>query len=181
MGQRDLADTAGRFDLSLLACKAVQLLAPEGESQHPVIRIDAPGPCWVHGSARQIEHAILNLVTNAIQATGAGGLIRVSVRHRGKLATLEVADNGPGLPREALARLFEPFTSTKPGGTGLGLALTRHIARLSGGDLRLISTSSEGTRFQLRLPIAEHSGDGASHDRSAPVTTRPHGAFAPVD
>ena len=98
---------------------------------------------------------IANLVGNALDALGEGDVqaprVVVTVEGDGRLARLRVSDNGPGVSARVKPRLFEPFASGKPSGTGIGLALSRRIARAHGGDLVLEHTA-EGASFLLLLP-----------------------------
>lgn len=96
---------------------------------------------------------LVNLIGNASEAAGPEGRVRVKAhREQGWLA-FEVGDNGPGIPPEIRERLFEPGSSTKSAGSGLGLALSRQLARRMEGDVELAETSPEGTVFILRLPV----------------------------
>jgi signal transduction histidine kinase len=71
----------------------------------------------------------------------------------GGVVTIRLADDGPGLPAKAQARLFQPFSTTaRSGGAGLGLAISRELAQANGGDLQLAATGAEGTTFELKLP-----------------------------
>jgi len=90
--------------------------------------------------------------------------VRVHLRALGDRAVCDVIDNGPGVPPQILPRLFEPFATTKPAGsgTGLGLAVSRQLMRAAGGELRLMGTGATGTTFRLILPVvseAQTSGD----------------------
>jgi signal transduction histidine kinase len=107
------------------------------------------------------DHAhriFLNLFRNAIQAMkSTDGLValQASAISDGDQTLIEVRDSGPGLPDKVQARLFEAFSSsTRKGGTGLGLSIARELARAHGGDVTLISTSSDGTVFSVQLPSA---------------------------
>jgi len=105
-----------------------------------------------------LKGALLNLVTNAMQACGGGGAIELSARRSGDGVELSVSDNGPGVAPEALPRLFEPFFTTRPQGTGLGLAVVQAVAHAHDGEVS-VATSASGTRFTMRLPaIASSSG-----------------------
>jgi signal transduction histidine kinase len=102
-----------------------------------------------------VEQILLNLLKNAIEAVGPGGRIRVEASTENGRAILEVADNGPGLGPDARAHLFQPFVTSKgQGGTGLGLAVSRRLARTLGGELVYVPTA-HGTRWRLTLPLLE--------------------------
>jgi len=74
------------------------------------------------------------------------------VRQPGRVV-IDVADNGPGIPEQVRARLFQPFaTAARAGGSGLGLAIARDLAKAHGGDIELMSTSESGTRFRVAIP-----------------------------
>jgi len=117
----------------------------------------------------QIQQVVVNLVRNALQAVDGrdAGEVRIATVCRSRSVTIEVADDGPGVAPEARARLFRPVTSTKPEGLGLGLAISRAIARAHGGDLEFEPGSGCGAIFTLRLPLPEF-GCGTSTRRSGP-------------
>ncbi len=104
--------------------------------------------------ANQIRQCLINLVRNAADAVAAQGGGRVVLRTRSAAGQVEVAveDNGVGIERDLLPRLFDPFFSTKEGGSGLGLALTQQIVRDHGGDIRVASRVGRGTTFTLAVP-----------------------------
>ncbi|MEW6547176.1 MAG: ATP-binding protein [Bacillota bacterium] len=113
----------------------------------------APEIC---ADAGQMTHVILNLVLNALEAMPSGGTVWVRLRclpsSRGLVIT--VADNGPGIPHEIRSRLFQPFVTTKEGGTGLGLTICRNIVSQHGGNIR-IRSGKRGTIVQVSLPPAD--------------------------
>lgn len=102
----------------------------------------------------QIRQALLNLVRNAAEAMPGGGHVWLRTRSEGGAVVVEVADDGPGIPAELRERLFDPFVSTKQGGTGLGLALTHQIVKDHGGAIRVSSTPGQGATFTLELPAS---------------------------
>ena len=109
----------------------------------------------------QIEDAVLNLIINAIEAVGVDGTVKIQVARSGNErseefedeAIVEVSDNGRGISEEDLARIFNPFFTTRAGGTGLGLPAVRRIVRAHGGRVEVKSTMGEGSTFLLCLPI----------------------------
>ncbi|HEY6948226.1 MAG TPA: ATP-binding protein, partial [Gemmatimonadales bacterium] len=102
----------------------------------------------------QVEQILLNLLKNAIEALGPGGRVTVATGTAAGRAFVDVADDGPGLDPDARANLFKAFTTTKgAGGSGLGLAVSRRLARGLGGDLEHLP-SDAGTRWRLTLPGA---------------------------
>jgi signal transduction histidine kinase len=139
---------------------AAEVLRPYQGVVHPGVALEleahgGPGPT-VRAERRLLERAIVNLLENALQAVGERGriVLRVGLGRDSRTATIEVADSGPGLDAEALERAFEPFFSTKTGGSGLGLALVRKIAEDHGGGAELESTP-RGTTARLWLPTPE--------------------------
>jgi len=113
----------------------------------------------VHADRDQLYRMLHNLLRNAAEA----GATRIAVTvdpvapsdpDEGAAISLEVADDGPGLAPRALEKLFQPFEgSARAGGTGLGLAIARELAHSNGGELTLVETGADGTRFRLRLPV----------------------------
>jgi len=106
--------------------------------------------------AGQIRQCLINLVRNAADAVAAkgGGTVTLRTRRESARIAIEVEDDGVGIAPDLLPRLFDPFFSTKDGGSGLGLALTQQIVRDHGGELTVSSTVGRGTTFTLRVPAA---------------------------
>ena len=104
----------------------------------------------------QIRQALLNLVRNAAEALGAsgGGHVWIRTRSEQQALVVEVVDDGPGIAAEVAGRLFDPFVSTKQGGTGLGLALTHQIIKDHGGTIRVSPTPGTGATFTFELPAS---------------------------
>jgi signal transduction histidine kinase len=107
----------------------------------------------------QLRQALRNLLRNAGEAlVGRGGRVAVTTRRVGDGVELRVSDDGPGVPEDVRARLFDAFVSTKQGGTGLGLALTLQIIREHGGAIRVDSPPGQGATFIVDLPAASARG-----------------------
>ena len=117
------------------------------------MRLDAE-EVVITSDPRRLERIVANLVGNALDHGGHGVAVRVG--RDGTGAFVEVADRGPGIPREHLPHLFERFykadASRSSRGTGLGLAIAQENARLLGGEIDVWSEPGEGSRFTLRLP-----------------------------
>jgi signal transduction histidine kinase len=105
--------------------------------------------------AVQIGEVIVNILNNAYQAVAEnGGSVRVTAaRPREEVVEVAVEDTGPGIHPDDLERVFDPFFTTRCRGTGLGLTLSRQMARRHGGDLGLFSEPGRGTRAVLGLPL----------------------------
>ncbi|MHB8899065.1 MAG: sensor histidine kinase [Thermoguttaceae bacterium] len=99
-----------------------------------------------------IRRALLNLVFNAVDAMPDGGRLELAALSCRENLTLVVTDSGPGLGDEILGRLFEPFVTTKPSGTGLGLTIVERIAEVHGGTIGADNAPGQGARFSLRIP-----------------------------
>jgi signal transduction histidine kinase len=104
----------------------------------------------------KINQVFFNLLVNAVQACGAGGIVAVRTRFEAGKAVVEVQDNGCGIKPEHRSRLFEPFFTTKPigQGTGLGLSVSYGIIRDHGGNIEVESEVGRGTTFRVRIPLS---------------------------
>jgi len=136
-------------------------------NEHP-LALDLPEePVHVQGVGDDLHRLAANLVENALLHTPAGTPVTVSVRRDGDSAVLEVADRGPGVPRELRGRVFERFArgadDTAPrGGSGLGLAIVRAVADAHGGRVELLDADGGGARLLVTLPVAARSDGAAS-------------------
>lgn len=99
------------------------------------------------------QHVLLNLLFNAQQAMPDGGVITFQARQAEGEVILEVIDTGKGMPQNVAERAFQPFYSTRPGGTGLGLPTTKKIVQAHGGSITVESEPGKGTRFTIHLPV----------------------------
>jgi signal transduction histidine kinase len=121
------------------------------------VEVPPDGPCLVEVDVRELEQALLNLASNAVDAMPSGGTLRLSLEcgQEGQ-AAIVVADTGEGIPPDVLPRIFDPFFTTKEEGrgTGLGLASVYSFATHSGGTVEVETEPGAGSRFRLLLPLA---------------------------
>ncbi|HSD65612.1 MAG TPA: HAMP domain-containing sensor histidine kinase, partial [Vicinamibacteria bacterium] len=119
----------------------------------------APGLPEVGVDRVQLEQALLNLVSNAVDAMPDGGRLSLAARPDGDGVAFVVSDSGVGIPPHDLARVFDPLYTTKPPGkgTGLGLPILREIVEAHAGTVRLESRPGEGTTAVVRLPAARRA------------------------
>ena len=133
---------------------AALALFPEPPPGVTLVREVAPGLPAVHADRDQVLQVLLNLVRNALDALGPrGGRLAVTASRTPGGVAFTVRDDGPGIAPDDLARVFEPYFTTKEGGTGLGLAISRRIAEEHGGTLEAESTPGAGAAFTIVLPI----------------------------
>ena len=111
-------------------------------------------PVWTKGDAGALEQLFLNLLLNAADALSTGEQAGVDLMREAGHISLSIWDRGKGIAPDAIERIFEPFYSTTPEGTGLGLPIARRIARAHGGELEIESTPGEGTTARVSLPLA---------------------------
>lgn len=141
--------------------KALKLDAAEGVQWQNEVAPDLE----IEADSDRLYRILLNLARNAMQALAGQGVIRVSAARHGAVVVIDIQDDGPGVTETVLPKLFQPFTgSGRPGGTGLGLATARDLARAHRGDLKLTATGPQGTRFTLTIPDAD-PGDTLIPDR----------------
>ena len=129
---------------------------------------EIPSDLHVDADPEQLFRIVLNLLRNAEQAANGreGGEIRVSASRNGRRVLIHVADNGSGIPEKVRERLFQPFAgSIRAGGTGLGLVISRELARAHGGDISLVRTGPEGTTFRVEIPDSRDGEAAASLSR----------------
>ena len=141
------------LDLAGLAREAAEETGLRG-AEAPAVEIEG-GEATAHADAEQIRQVVRNLLGNALDATGPEGRIRLRTGvDAGGQAWIEVVDDGPGVPEGDRGRVFQPFVTQKPGGTGLGLPIAARIVEDHGGRIVLDAASGGGARFRVTLPGA---------------------------
>ena len=148
------------IDLREIVERTVTLVRPRAEQQSVVVNVEGPdSPLWVSADREQLRQVLLNLLLNALDALGSGGRITVKATTAPERqdVVLRVADDGPGIAAEIQDRLFEPFASSKPSGTGLGLTICRRIVENHDGELAAENGPAGGAVFTVRLPADRNS------------------------
>lgn len=148
-------DSRRRFDLAALLEEMIGFVEPQAKKQKAELVLELPDPAVEsHGRADEIRSAALSLVVNALEAVedrDDGRIVMGAAREDGD-ALLWVEDNGPGVPSEAVDKIFDLYYTTRPSGSGPGLHVARRVAERHGGSLELVDTEGAGARFEMRLP-----------------------------
>jgi signal transduction histidine kinase len=145
-------DAKGEVPLAVVVAKVIARF----EGQHEIVSLNREESV-VLGDGE--EQALVHLVQNAVDASERGQPVILSLRHDGPNVVIEIADSGTGMSPEFIRnRLFKPFHSSKPGGFGIGAFEARELVRAMGGRIDVESREGFGSRFQLRLPLAEAAG-----------------------
>jgi PAS domain S-box-containing protein len=155
-GTAGTADVAA-IDLNTVIADVLSLLEHQFQLQRVTVRRElSEQPIAVTGAEQKLQQVFLNLFLNAKDAMPKGGWLSIATRVEGGRAVVEVSDTGSGIPSEYLARIYDPFFTTKAigEGTGLGLSITYGIVREHDGTIDCDSSLGQGTRFTLRFPLA---------------------------
>jgi signal transduction histidine kinase len=142
------------LDLATILDGAMMLLAPHPAMRGVQVIREYDGRGTICGDAQRIEQVVLNFLLNAAEAMPEGGTLTVRLRTRAGRVQLEFADTGVGIPAEEVEKVFLPFYSTKPTGTGLGLSLAARIISAHQGSVRIESEPGKGTTIRMELPAA---------------------------
>jgi two-component system, NtrC family, sensor kinase len=151
----------GPVDLNAVVNDVLTLLEHQLETGKVKIRRDQSAQAQVvEGVEHKLQQVFLNLFLNARDAMPRGGWLSITTRAEAGQAVVEVADTGSGIPSEHLARIYDPFFTTKSigQGTGLGLSIAYGIVREHDGSIHVESSVGQGTRFTLRLPVSQSFG-----------------------
>jgi PAS domain S-box-containing protein len=166
-----------------LVREAVALIEPLAKEKGLEVHMDGPNGISLDTDPGKVRQIVLNLLSNAVRFTDSGG-VEVEAAEEASWAVLRVRDTGVGVPAEQLERIFEPFRQAehrgarRAGGTGLGLSVTRHLARLLGGDVLIESAPGQGSTFTVRLPLRAGS---STHPAGPPTTTaEPLSSLPPI-
>jgi signal transduction histidine kinase/ActR/RegA family two-component response regulator len=172
---------AGRLTLSLepvwvadVVSETVSLIRPLADQQG-ILLVSPARTCDAHvlGDRQRLKQVLLNLLSNAVKYNRPAGSVHLTCEHVNGRLRVKVADTGPGIPAEALERLFVPFErlGSEHGtveGTGLGLPLSKRLADAMGGSLELESIPQQGSTFWVELPLIEAPAEAAADLAAAP-------------
>jgi len=120
----------------------------------------------VFADREKVQQIIVNLLANAVKFTPAGGAVDLGWNVEDETLYVRIRDTGPGIPEDMTEQIFEPFVQVRPpgnpptGGTGLGLPISRDLARAMGGDITVSSVFGKGSVFTVLLPLRKHAGGG---------------------
>ena len=150
----DETGRARQQDLQPILDRTLALVRPHARDLHVEVAIHAPSECSAYVDADYLQQALMNVLLNAIDFAGAEGKVSLTVGRQKQRVEIRVEDSGPGLSDGQQERVFEAFYTTKQGGTGLGLAVTRTLLEKMGGTIQA-GRGSRGAVFTLTVP-AEH-------------------------
>jgi len=158
-----------RFDLAELAVTTADQMGLLAEDKHITLVCEAPAAVMIKGDRARLKQVIVNLLDNAIKYTPNGRRITLKITQENDYALLDVADEGVGIPAEALPHVFKRFfrvddsRSRERGGAGLGLSIVKAICDAHGARVEVSSVPGRGSHFRIRQPLAVNSG---AHARS---------------
>ncbi|MES1261083.1 MAG: ATP-binding protein, partial [Acidobacteriota bacterium] len=144
-----------QLDVVEAARDALLFLEPEAADLGIKVIFSAPeDPALVQADPGLLRQALVNIAVNAIEAMKNGGELRLVLRKTPETCIIRIEDTGPGIPKEQLARVFQLYFTTKPRGTGIGLAMAFRAIQLHGGTIEVESERGRGTTFLVILPLA---------------------------
>ncbi len=148
-------ESSGPVDIHYAIDLAVRLSRRQFSERNIQVRVDAPKQLAATGTPGEVGQVLLNLLTNGAQASPRGGTVEIRAQQYERWASITVHDSGWGVNADDAETIFTPFQTSKPDGMGLGLSISREMARRHGGDLVLRNPGEPGACFELRLPLAQ--------------------------
>lgn len=143
-------------NINTLVRESVDFLAPEIEDRGIIVEEDLRADLPLAEVDRtQIKQAFFNVIKNAFQAMRSGGVLKISTAPHDNFIGITFRDTGGGISPADMSKIFEPYFTTKAGGSGLGLLIVRRIVREHGGEIDLVSHNGEGLELSIRLPLRD--------------------------
>lgn len=143
----------GRVDLSAVVHRVTQLFQPLFTLKKVGLETTSPSSLYLRGEEAAIESLVMNLLKNALESTDRGGSVGISASSQAGRVRLTVKDNGRGIPKGNLRKIFEPAFSTKGEGAGLGLALCQKVVQEHHGRMTAVSPAGKGAVFTVDFPV----------------------------
>jgi heavy metal sensor kinase len=156
----EVASAWVRFDLAELVSTTASQMSLLAEDKHITVLCDCAERVMIEGDQARLKQVVVNLLDNAIKYTPNGGRVKLEITQEAGDAVLDVADDGVGIPPEALPHVFKRFfrvdgsRSREQGGAGLGLSIVKSICDAHGAHVEVSSTPGQGSRFRIRQPLA---------------------------
>ncbi len=156
----DMAVDVSPVSVAGALTEATELVAPMAARRGMVLEIDPPGPLAVTADRQRLVQIFLNLLSNAVKYSPLNSSVKIQALARDDLVEIHFADQGSGIAPDAMGRLFQPFDrlgaeGSEVEGTGIGLTLSRALAHLMNGEVRVKSTPGAGSDFWIELPAAQ--------------------------
>lgn len=148
----------GPVDLRALLSRVADVARPKLDASGVELTLEMADPVpWIWADAGELELALLNLITNSLDAMPDGGTLRIAARATVSAVRIEISDSGRGIDSGLLPRIFQPWVTTKPSGqgTGLGLSITQDVVSRHGGTIQASSDPGRLTTFTIELPLSD--------------------------
>ena len=167
------------MDLDQVVQQVLALVSVDAEAKNIRIETVLTGKLWLNGDSDLLKQAILNVVNNGLEAMAEGGKLIIQTEWIADECQIRVTDVGPGIPPEIQDRIFNLYFTTKPQGSGIGLATTFRVVQLHSGTIDFVSEPGRGTTFRLRFPgMADYHGEArTSATGTSSFQTRLHAVF----
>jgi signal transduction histidine kinase len=152
---RPSTEAAEPVDVCACVRESASMLGPRFEAAGVRLELSVAKPLRTIAFSGSLRRALVNVLTNAEQFSGQGGVVSAVVAREGEEAVIDIRDSGPGIPKADMQRVFDMFVTGRPGGTGLGLFLARAAIERCGGTILAKDHAGRGAWVQIRLPLAE--------------------------